>query len=37
MFVALNTICLRSQGFGCYISTVKFHRILVISVSEFVK
>ena len=37
MFVALNTIFLRSQGFGCYISTVKFHRILVISVSESVK
>ena len=23
VFVALNTICLRSQGFGGYISTVK--------------
>ena len=37
MFVALDTIFLRSQVFGCYISTVKFHRILVISVSESVK
>ena len=37
MFVALNTIFLRSQGFGCYISTVKFHRIMAISLSESVK
>ena len=37
MLVALNTIFLRSDRFGCYISTVKFNRILVISVSESVK
>ena len=37
MFVALYTIFLRSQEFGCYISAVKFHRILVMSVSESVQ